>query len=306
MAKNSAVNLDITNNADGYDISGGTTARKLTITGADMTLTGSGSAVHTFPSTTSTLARTDSAQTFTGTQTFSSTISGSIDGNAATVTTITGLAPDTATTQATQPNITTAAALTTVSTSLTGLLRADAGVLSIDSDVTDLVTAADLTTAGKVELATITETDTGTDATRAVTPDGLQGSKRNIRYLVFSLVASDTSVAADTTIGGDFTIPFSGTILQDDTLHDQLAATTDTAGTTGTMVVDIHLNGTTIMTTNKLDIETGEKGTQTAATQPDLTTTTVAAGDILTFDIDAVHSGTAALGLKVLMAIRED
>jgi len=38
-------------------------------------------------------------------------IAGSITGNAATVTTITGLAPDTATTQATQPNITSAAAL---------------------------------------------------------------------------------------------------------------------------------------------------------------------------------------------------
>ncbi|KKL61125.1 hypothetical protein LCGC14_2198470, partial [marine sediment metagenome] len=47
-------------------------------------------------------------------------------------------------------------------------------------------------------------------------------------------------------------------------LHDQLAATTDTAGITGTMIVDIHLNGTTIMTTNKLDIETTEKGTETA------------------------------------------
>jgi hypothetical protein len=71
------------------------------------------------------------------------------------------------------------------------------------------------------------------------------------------------------------------------------------------MVVDIHLNGTTIMTTNKLDIESTEKGTQTAATQPDLTTTSISAGDILTFDIDAVHT-TAAKGLKVLMAIRED
>ena len=172
-------------------------------------------------------------------------------------------------------------------------------------NVDAVVSAADLTTAGKVELATIAETDTGTDATRAVTPDGLQGSKRNIRYMVFVLIGDATDVAADTSIGGDWTVPFSGTILQDDTLHDQLAATTDTAGTTGTMVVDIHLNGTTIMTTNKLDIESTEKGTQTATTQPDLTTTAISAGDILTFDIDAVHT-TAAKGLKVFMAIRED
>ncbi len=127
----------------------------------------------------------------------------------------------------------------------------------------------------------------------------------NIRYLVFTLIEKGTDVATGTSIGGDFTIQFSGTILQSDTLHDQLAATTDTAGITGTMVIDIHKNGTTIMTTNKLDIETTEKGTQTATTQPDLTTTTITAGDILTFDIDAIHSGTAAKGTKVLMAIQE-
>jgi hypothetical protein len=71
------------------------------------------------------------------------------------------------------------------------------------------------------------------------------------------------------------------------------------------MVVDLHLNGTTVMTTNKLDIETTEKTTADAATQPDLTTTDVSAGDILTWDIDAIHT-TAAKGLKCLVPIRED
>jgi hypothetical protein len=108
-----------------------------------------------------------------------------------------------------------------------------------------------------------------------------------------------------TSITGSYIAPFSGTILQDDTLKNLLYAYTDTAGTTGTMVVDIHLNGTTIMTTNKLDIESTENGTQTATTQPDLTTTAITAGDVLTFDVDAIHSGTAALGLTVGMAIRE-
>jgi hypothetical protein len=48
----------------------------------------------TFPSTNATIARTDAAQTFTGTQTFSSTIAGSITGNAATVTTNANLTGD--------------------------------------------------------------------------------------------------------------------------------------------------------------------------------------------------------------------
>ena len=194
----------------------------------------------------------------------------------------------------------------TLPTGLTGVIRADSGVVSIDSDVTDVVSAASTTVAGKVEIAIASEIDTGTDATRAVSPDGLQDSFRNLRFMLFDLTASDASVVTDTTIGGDWPVPFSGTIIQDDNNLDYFAAYTDTAGTTGTMVVDVHLNGTTIMTTNKLDIETTEKDTTTAATQPDLTTTAVTAGDILTFDIDAVHSGTAAKGLKIMIAIRPD
>lgn len=61
----------------------------------------------------------------------------------------------------------------TLPVGLTGVIRADSGVVSTDSDVTDLVSAASDTAAGKVELATTAETTTGTDATRAVTPDGL-------------------------------------------------------------------------------------------------------------------------------------
>lgn len=48
----------------------------------------------TFPDANATIARTDAAQTFTGAQTFSSTIVGSINGNAATVTTNANLTGD--------------------------------------------------------------------------------------------------------------------------------------------------------------------------------------------------------------------
>jgi hypothetical protein len=194
-------------------------------------------------------------------------------------------------------NLTSASALATVGTITSGTWQ---GTVVAEAYLPDASESAE----GVVELATTAEVDTGTDAVRPICPDQLQASKRNIRYVAIRLVKEDTDVAVQQ-YGGDFTVPFSGTILQDDTLHDQLAAVTDTAGTTGTMVVDIHLNGTTIMTTNKLDIETTEKGTQTAATQPDLTTTSVSAGDILTFHVDAIHT-TAAKGLTILMAIREN
>lgn len=65
MAKNSSVNLDITNNADGFDVSGGTSARKLTVTGANVTLTGSGTNVYTMPAATDTLVGRDSTDTLT-------------------------------------------------------------------------------------------------------------------------------------------------------------------------------------------------------------------------------------------------
>lgn len=132
-----------------------------------------------------------------------------------------------------------------------------------------------------------------------------KGSKRNIRWLVFNLVAPDTDCAVGTNIGGDFVSPIAGTILQSDTSPFYLYATNSTAGTTGTMVVDVSLGGTSIMTTNKLDFDTGEKTTTTASTPPDLTDTTIAVGDILTIDVDAIHT-TAAKGLTVYIAVRED
>lgn len=56
MVKNNSSNNDFTNNADGFDVSGGTTKRKLAVTGADITLTGSGTAVITLPATTCSFA----------------------------------------------------------------------------------------------------------------------------------------------------------------------------------------------------------------------------------------------------------
>ena len=53
-----------------------------------ISLSGTDNTTMTFPSTTATIARTDAAQTFTGIQSFSSPIAGSITGNAATATSI--------------------------------------------------------------------------------------------------------------------------------------------------------------------------------------------------------------------------
>lgn len=74
-----------------------------------------------------------------------------------------------------------------------------------------------------------------------------------------------------------------------------------TASDTGGVVLDVHKNGTTIMTTDKLDIDEDETTTLTAGTPPALTTTSITSGDVLTVEVDS--TGTA-LGWGVLMKVR--
>ena len=64
MPQNSS-NQSWTNSADGFVLGGGTTARTLTVTGGNATITGSGSAVITFPASTSTLATLALSETLT-------------------------------------------------------------------------------------------------------------------------------------------------------------------------------------------------------------------------------------------------
>lgn len=75
MAKQSSVNLDITNNADGFSISGGTIGRTFGISGGDVTLVGSGAATITFPTTSTTIAGLGIAQTFTALNQFNAGLS---------------------------------------------------------------------------------------------------------------------------------------------------------------------------------------------------------------------------------------
>ena len=75
MATNNSSNQQFSNESDGYTLGGGTTARTLTHTGGDITLTGAGGAgTYTFPSATSTLASLGLNETFTGNKTFNGTI----------------------------------------------------------------------------------------------------------------------------------------------------------------------------------------------------------------------------------------
>lgn len=80
----------------------------------------------------------------------------------------------------------------TLPTGLTGVLRADSGVVGTDSNVTDLVSAASDSAAGIVELAIASEVNTGTDATRAVTPDALAGSNFGVKEIAVEVFSAAT------------------------------------------------------------------------------------------------------------------
>jgi len=121
-----------------------------------------------------------------------------------------------------------------------------------------------------------------------------------IRYIYIRVVGATTDWSADgtTSIGGDFECPIAGTITE-------IGAFVDTAGTTGTAIVDVNLNGSTIMTTNKLKWDSTEKSTRTySGTAPGLTTTAVVAGDIFTVDIDTNHT-TKSKGLTIRLGIKQ-
>jgi hypothetical protein len=157
-------------------------------------------------------------------------------------------------------------------------------------------TTSTTTQSGKVELATAAETTTGTDATRAVTPDGLAGSNYGIEVVGVMVFGSATSCAT-----GDgkafFRVPskLNGWNLV------AVAMNCYTAGTTGTMDVQIRNKTDAVdMLSTKLTIDSTETDTLTAAAAAviDATKDDVATGDLIAVDVDAIQT-TPALGLFI-------
>jgi len=120
--------------------------------------------------------------------------------------------------------------------------------------------------------------------------------QNKVGNICFTLIDSATNTSVTSSIGGKWYLPFNGVITD-------IFATVDTAGTTGTMTIDINKNGTSIFSTT-LSIDSTETTSLTAATPYILNVGTGAKqtnfikGDYFTFDIDAVQT-TPAKGLKI-------
>lgn len=187
------------------------------------------------------------------------------------------------------------------SAALHGLMpKADKSKLDGVEAGADATPDANLTTKGKVELATAAETNTGTDATRAVTPDGLAGSKVAKRIFYVKVFDHDTAVAT-----GDgkahITIPEELNGMNLVAAH----AAVYTVSSSGLPTVQIHnLTDTSDMLSTVITIDANEKNSYTAATPPVIDTgeDDVVTGDEIRIDVDVAGTGTK--GLDVILTFQ--
>jgi hypothetical protein len=149
------------------------------------------------------------------------------------------------------------------------------------------------------QYASIAETNTGTETSKAVTPDGLAGSNYGTRILIFPVFGSGTAVTVgDGTQGMPVTSEFNGY-----NIIDALAVVHD-KGVTGTTDIQIRRRraGSDVdVLSTKITI-----GDEFFASDGVVNTSNddLATGDMLYVDRDAIHSGTAPNGLSLAISVR--
>ena len=116
--------------------------------------------------------------------------------------------------------------------------------------------------------------------------------KLRTRYLSVTLFAPDidceTGIALAQVAIGDDPMKIVG-------IHGNVS----TAGTTGAMTVDVNVNGTTIMATDKLDIASAAVADDNSAA---ISAPNIPARGVITFDVDSVHT-IPAKGLTVTLEL---
>lgn len=180
----------------------------------------------------------------------------------------------------------------------TTITRVSAGRIAVEgSNVIMASDTASDTTAGIVELAIASEVNTGTDTTRAVTPDALAGSYAGTKSVSIQVFDGATDVA---TGDGKAYITIPEALNGMNLIRAQ--ATVVTAGTT---------NATTVMVHNKTDaadmlsgvISIASGGTVGTVGTINGSTDDVATNDVLRIDVDSV-STTPPQGLQVVLEFR--
>lgn len=109
--------------------------------------------------------------------------------------------------------------------------------------------------------------------------------------VVFSRAGDLTADAGD----GRYPVPQDGTIVS-------VRAAVGTAPTGSSLIVDVNKNGTTVFTTQANRPSIAVSGSSSSAAVPDVTS--VAAGDLLSVDVDQVGSTIAGADLSVVVLIK--
>lgn len=180
----------------------------------------------------------------------------------------------------------------TLPTGLTGVLRADSGVVSTDSDVTDLVSAASTSAAGKIKTSTSSTVNTGTATDEAITPDALAGSNLGIRYVAATL---NGTTALTTSEKAYFRIPaaFNGMNLVSVAATVGTGAAGSSSSGTPTFTVKNVTDNNQMLSTS-LTVDATEYTSATAATAAVIDTTK---DDVATDDLIEVACTTAGTGV---------
>lgn len=169
--------------------------------------------------------------------------------------------------------------------------------LGVDAAGTDNAPSASTSVAGKVELATTAETDTGTATDRAVTPDGLAGSNYGERTISVLINDATALTSGDGKAYARIPSSMNGFNLVE-------VAASRLSGT-GTPSFQIHnLTQTQDMLSTNITIDSGETDSSTAATAAVINTSNddVATGDRLRIDCD--DAGTDTLWAEVQLIFR--
>ena len=163
------------------------------------------------------------------------------------------------------------------------------------SKVDGWVSDASDTVKGKVELATAAETTTGTDATRAVTPDGLAGSDYGKRLIQIKVVDDNTVLTT-----GDGKIIFCIPPELNGYNLVAAAAFVSTVSSSGLPTVQLrNVTDSVDMLSTKVSIDANEYTSYTAAAAAVIDTAhdDVATGDLIAVDVDVAGTGTKGLGV---------
>jgi len=130
---------------------------------------------------------------------------------------------------------------------------------------------------------------------RTVTAEIFSDQNTIAKKQVIAIACSDETTPV--TVGQakvTFRMPFAFTLTG-------ISASLTTAPTGAALIADVKTSGSTLMTSNKLRIDSGTKSTFAAATQPTLSITELAIDDEITIDITQVGATAAGAGLKVYL-----